>query len=181
MDLEDDKILILFRTDPEKALGILYDKYFEYLSKEVFFILKDDEDTQDVIQDLFLSLWRNKEYLQNINTSLKLYLRKAAYNKSINKLKAKVHFHEIDNEIFSFENSDQHSEMIIAEIQQKITNAIDGLPVKCRTVFILSRYQDMTYKEIANELEISVKTVENQIGKALKILRNKLITDGGIY
>jgi RNA polymerase sigma-70 factor, ECF subfamily len=172
--LEDERILILFREDPKKALSLLYDKYFDYLSKEIFFILKNEEDTRDVIQDLFLTLWYNKDHLNNINTSLKLYLRKAAYNKSLNKIKTKVQFFEVDDEETIYENGNQHSDMVVEELNERIKKAIDQLPFKCRTVFLLSRYDEKSYREIAESLEISIKTVENQISKALKILRKKI-------
>lgn len=172
--LEDERILILFREDPKLALSLLYDKYFDYLSKEIYFILKDEDDTQDVIQDLFLTLWKNKEHLNNINSSLKLYLRKAAYNKSLNKIKTKVQFFEVEDDDFVYDNCDQHSDMVVEELNLRIKKAIDDLPLKCRTVFILSRYDEKSYKEIAENLEISIKTVENQISKALKILRKKI-------
>ena len=172
--MEDEKLLILFRDDPRTALSHLYDKYFDYLSREIFFILKDEDDTRDVIQDLFLTLWKNKEHLNNINTSLKLYLRKAAYNKSLNKIKTKVQFLELEKEEIVLENADQHSEMVLEELNLKVKRSIDELPLKCRAVFILSRYDDMSYKEISESLGISLKTVENQISKALKILRKKM-------
>ena len=121
-----------------------------------------------------MSLWKNKEYLHNINTSLKLYLRKAAYNKSINKLKTKVYFNEVDDDNLSNDAFDQHSNIVIEELEKKIQLAIDDLPMKCRTIFILSRFHDKTYKEISEDLNISIKTVENQISKALKILRKKI-------
>lgn len=173
--MEDDKILQIFRENPAMALGILYDKYCEYLSKEVFFILKDEQDTRDVIQDLFLSLWKNKDLLNHINLSLKQYLKKAAYNKSINKVKSRVQFTDWDHDEVPMEGEEQHNKIVVEELESSILQAIDELPVKCRTVFILSRFEDKTYKEIAIELSISQKTVENQIGKALKILRNKII------
>ena len=172
--MEDERILILFREDPKKALSLLYDKYFDYLSKEILYILKNEEDTRDVIQDLFLTLWNNKDHLNNINTSLKLYLRKAAYNKSLNKIKTKVKFFEVEDEESIYENENQHSDMVVKELNERITKAIDQLPFKCRTVFLLSRYDEKSYKEIAESLEISIKTVENQISKALKILRKKI-------
>jgi RNA polymerase sigma-70 factor, ECF subfamily len=173
--LEDDKILQIFHENPGAALGILYDKYFEYLSKEVFFILKDEQDTKDVIQDLFLSLWKNKDLLNHINLSLKQYLKKAAYNKSINKIKTRVQFADWDDDESPLEVEEQHNKIVAEELESSIIRAIDELPIKCRTVFILSRFEEKTYKEIAIELNISQKTVENQIGKALKILRNKII------
>ena len=66
------------------------------------------------------------------------------------------------------------SEMLQSELQKNVTDAINSLPPKCRAIFQLSRFEDLTYKEIAAKLDISVKTVENQMGKALRVLRGKL-------
>ena len=172
--MEDKEILILFNNEPAKALGFIFDKYIDYLSKEVFFILRNEEETEDVIQDLFLELWNNQKYLKNINTSLKYYLKKAAINRAINKIKKQKRFESVEIEEMFNKGVKLSDQLEMDELNLEIKNAIDLLPNKCRTVFILSRYDDMSYKEISRKLDISVKTVENQISKALKILREKI-------
>ncbi len=172
--MEDKEILILFTNEPAKALGFIFDKYIDYLSKEVFFILRNEEETEDVIQDLFLELWNNQKYLKNINTSLKYYLKKAAINRAINKIKKQKRFESVEIEEMFNKEVKLSDQLEMDELNLEIKNAIDLLPNKCRTVFILSRYDEMSYKEISRKLDISVKTVENQISKALKILREKI-------
>lgn len=169
--MEEDKLIELFKDQPAEGLSRLFDKYIDYLSAEVFFILKDEDDTQDVIQDLFMTLWKNKEHLSNINTSIKSYLRKAAINKSLNLIRSRKQYLDIDDNI-DLEEGYNHATMLeTAELGTLLNQTIDNLPPKCRQIFVLSRYEEMSYKEISESLGVSVKTVENQISKALKILR----------
>lgn len=172
--MDDDKILELFDTEPEKALELIYDKYFEYLAKEVYFILREENDSQDVIQDLFLNLWKNHSHLKNINYSLKAYLKKAVVNRSINKIKQRRYFEDVESESVMKRYQEEIDFVEASELENKMEIMINSLPPKCRTIFVLSRYEDLKYKEIATKLDISVKTVENQISKALKLLREKI-------
>ena len=172
--MEDKNILKLFDSEPERALELIYDKYFDYLSREVYFILKDEQDTEDVIQELFLALWKNHSHLKGINYSLKSYLKKSVINKSINKIKKRRYFEDITSELVLLRYREDVEETDHLELENQMKKLIDALPPKCRTVFVLSRYEELKYKEIAKKLDISIKTVENQISKALKILREKI-------
>ena len=178
--VEDSDILELMNTDPRLAISRLYDKYIDYLSAEIFFLIKNEEYTQDIIQDLFLTLWKNQYHLRGIKSNLKGYLRQAGKNKALNFIKKEKYYisDEGNEEIFS--DSDQHNELITEELEIEIGKVIDNLPEKCRQIFILSRFEQMTYKEISETMDLSVKTVENQIGKALKILRKKIYEDIGV-
>ena len=172
--MEDNEILELFNREPAKALELIYDKYVDYLSREIYFILRDEKETEDVIQDLFLNLWNNQKYLKNINTSLKYYLKKAAINRAINKFKKQKHFESVRIEEGFNKRVELSDQLELEELNLEIKKAIDLLPNKCRIIFVLSRYEEMRYKDISKKLDISVKTVENQISKALKILREKI-------
>ena len=174
MILDDKNILELFDSEPEKALELIYDKYIDYLSREVYFVLKNEQDTEDVIQELFLALWNNHRHLKGIKFSLKSYLKKSAINRSINKIKQRRYFEDITSEQILQQYQEESEESDHMEVENQMKNLIDTLPPKCRTIFVLSRCEDLKYKEIAKKLDISVKTVENQIGKALKILREKI-------
>jgi len=175
--LEDNKILSLFDEDPKQALGILFDKYYGYLSNQVFFILKDEYETEDVLQDLFMELWKKKSLLKNIKSSLKFYLKRAATNRALNKIKGKKPFEELNVEEGVKKRIQQPNLSEIGELELRIENGINSLPPKCKDIFNLSREEGLSYKEIAAKLEISTKTVENQIGKALKILRKKVLVE----
>jgi RNA polymerase sigma-70 factor (ECF subfamily) len=138
--------------------------------------LKDVDASEEVVQEMMFRLWTGRESLV-INSSLKSYLYRSVRNGCLNVLK---HL-DVREEYKSFrerENVDsqrsQEDEMIISELEVRIREAIDRLPVERRKVFILSRYDGMSYNKIAEKLGISIKTVENQMGKALKTLREEL-------
>ncbi len=173
--MEDSLILSLFENDPRKGLEKLFDKYYDYLSGQVYFILKDVDESEDTIQELFMELWNNHEHLNNINTSLKSYLRRAAANRALNKIKKRRHFSDVDSDLELERSVIQPNISELSELETIISKSIEELPPRCKEVFILSRENELTYKEISNELNISIKTVENQIGKALKILRKKVM------
>ncbi len=178
--MEDQDILKIFKTDPKKALGVIFDKYYEYLVREVYFIVKDTGQSEDIVQELFMDLWKKQYLLDSISSSLKYYLKRAAINRSLNKIKQQKFFHkelELSDFNVSFEQNNDNLEY--KELENKINSLIDALPNACRTVFVLSRVEQKSYKEIAEELSISIKTVENQISKALKFLRKNLNMDRG--
>lgn len=134
--------------------------------------MPDQNIAEDLAQEVFFDLWRKRDKL-NIKTSLKAYLRRAAVNKTLNYIRDKKINFEEEDKIPDLDNEQTSviQKMSADELQVKITAAIDSLPERCRIIFSLSRYEEMTYKEIAQKLDISIKTVENQISKALSILR----------
>lgn len=153
-----------------------FKQYYIPLFKVVYPILKNEALAEDLVQEVFIKLW-NKRSALYVTGSVKSYLYKVAINAALdeyNKVK-KLKFTtedkiEIRNE---FVNS---TEQFIdqKEIEQQIAAALDKLPPACKTIFILSREKELTYQQIADSLEISVKTVENQMGKALRIMREEL-------
>lgn len=153
----------------------LYDEYYKYLYDTVYRILPVDDDVQDIVQNVFIEIWR-KHQLLDIQTSLRMYLRKAAINRCMNHIRSNSripHYMHVDElEI----DSDCGLQMQIEadETEQLLNDAINALPLKCRIVFGLSRFEDMNYQKISENLDISVKTVEHHITKALKLLRNKM-------
>ena len=125
---------------------------------------------------MFFNVWQKKENLQ-INTSIKSYLYRVVHNDCLNKIKhgkvRTLYAEDYKNSMNGgFDNGDKvlHAK----ELNKKINEAIDELPQQCGLVFKMSRFEGLKYNEIADELKISVKTVENHMGKALKILREKL-------
>lgn len=174
--LEDHEILSLVHTDKEKAINALFKQYYNYMCHAVYKIIADSVTVEDVVQEVYYELWRKIDKIQ-IQTSLKAYLRRAAINKALNHIRdQKIKFdeeekiHELD--LVSREEGQQNLEL--QELQDVINAAIDSLPERCRIVFSMSRFENMSYKEIAQSLDISIKTVENQISNALKILRSSV-------
>lgn len=171
----EDELRALFRNAPEEAIDILFREYYATICRSVLKIIPDPAIAEDIAQEVFFELWRKRDRI-NIKISFGAYLRRAARNRSLNYLR--------DNKITP-EGEDllAQIEYPLAKIDQKmaaddlqilIDKAIDQLPDRCRLVFTLSRFEDMSYQQIADELDISIKTVENQIAKALRLLRKVL-------
>jgi RNA polymerase sigma-70 factor (ECF subfamily) len=136
----------------------------------------DPDVAEEIVQDLFYTLWEKRMELQ-INTSVKSYLFSAVHNRCLKFIEHRnveqkyrsyylQHESEIDSEPFDSAN--------VTEMQQIINKTLDSLPERCGRIFRLNRFEGLKYHEIANKLSISVKTVEANMGKALKILRKNL-------
>lgn len=139
--------------------------------------MKDFETAKEIVQDAFSTLWEKRESI-DLSKPVKSYLTTTIYNKSLNYLRDNKKFNK---DILSFENlyplvDHNHGDTLVAtEIAQKINSAIEELPEKCREIFVMSRYDNLKYKEIADKLQISIKTVETQMSKALQHMRERLV------
>ncbi|MFA4851710.1 MAG: RNA polymerase sigma-70 factor [Bacteroidales bacterium] len=139
--------------------------------------VKDFETAKEIVQDAFSTLWEKRESI-DLSKPVKSYLTTTIYNKSLNYLRDNKKFNK---DILSFENlyplvDHNHGDTLVAtEIAQKINSAIEELPEKCREIFVMSRYDNLKYKEIADKLQISIKTVETQMSKALQHMRERLV------
>lgn len=173
MDLYEKEILELLPADSEKALARMYDQYYRYLMQIVFRILQDEGPAQDIVQAVFVEIWRKKENLL-ISTSLKQYLRRAAINKSLNYIRANrliVDDNHTERDNHPNLAAEPMLELEMTELKDRIALGLESLPARCRLVFSLSRFEGMTNRQIADNLDISIKTVENQMTKALKMMR----------
>ena len=171
----DEQLITLLSTDDGKVIEVIFKRYYVFLCRVLVRVLKDENMSEDLAQEVLYDIWRKRKTI-HINTSLKAYLRRAAINKALNFIRdRKIKWEgeeQVPVQISKFINAPQQIEA--DELQQFINEAIDALPERCRLIFSLSRFEEMTYQEIANHLDISIKTVENQISKALKLLRNSL-------
>ena len=176
MSHPDIYILDLLKEQPDVALKVLYDQYYNYICSVVYKMIGDSTLAEDLAQEVFVEVWKRRGSL-DVNLSLRGYLRRIAVNKTLNHIRSKkMNFEEEDAilQVPSTENSTQ--KILEAEDLQKVINdSIDSLPNKCRVVFGLSRFEELSYKEISSELGISIKTVENQISKALKLVRKAVL------
>jgi RNA polymerase sigma-70 factor (ECF subfamily) len=146
------------------------------LCRYAYTFLQDKEEAEEVVQSVFISLWEKRHALE-IQTSFKAYLYRMVRNSCLNLIKhEKVKQQHVAHELAVAEVSyDSVSEKVNAsELTLKISEAMKVLPEQCRLVFQLSRFEELKYQEIADQLQISVKTVENHMGKALKIMREQL-------
>lgn len=139
--------------------------------------VKDLDTAKEIVQDAFISLWEKRDTI-DLSKPVKSYLTTTIYNRSLNYLRDNKKFNK---DILSFENIypnssyQQTDKLIETEISNKINSAIAELPDKCREIFLLSRYENLKYQQIADKLQISVKTVEAQMSKALQHMRTKLV------
>lgn len=135
--------------------------------------LKDGDQAEDLVQDLFFRLWLDREKV-NITTSTKAYLYASVRNRCLNAVKAGARMRVVNEETDDLAMADERTEDEHTERIARVQAAIEQLPEERRKVFKLSRYEGLKYHEIAERLGISVKTVENQMGKAFKTLREEL-------
>lgn len=138
--------------------------------------VKQKEDADEIVNDAFISLWEKRDTI-NFDLSIKSYLYTIVKNKSLNHLKKKnilidsddaESYHIISNEISPLQKIESK------EMEQLIFKSIDKLPRKCRQIFILSRKEQMSHKEIAQIMDINIKTVENQITIAIKNIKSHI-------
>ncbi|MEL7020413.1 MAG: RNA polymerase sigma-70 factor [Bacteroidota bacterium] len=168
----DEALMALLHTDADRAIEILFRRYYTYTVQHVLRIVPDAGVAEDLGQEVFFELWRKRSTLQ-IRTAVKAYLRRAATNKALNYLRDnKIVFAEQDS-VPTPMHTPTHAQQYIEkqELEAFIQTTIDNLPPRCRVAFTLSRFEYKSHREIADLMGISTKTVEHQIGKALKILR----------
>jgi RNA polymerase sigma-70 factor (ECF subfamily) len=154
----------------------IFKTHYLQLCNYAYIFLKDTDESEDVVQGVLYQLWKKKDSTE-ITTSLKSYLFTAVRNtclKRISHLKIKNQYKENIIHLDDKSSNNTMDQVISRELEEQIKDAIENLPEQCRLVFTLSRHSGFKYAEIAEHLEISVKTVENQMGKALKVLREKL-------
>lgn len=153
----------------EEAFHDHYEGLFRYACT----LVREAEEAEDILQNVFLELWKNRESLL-IHTSLQAYLYKAVYFKCVNVIEHRKVRHKHANHVQYREIAYTSDPVLVKEVSAKIQAVTDSLPEQCRKIFMMSRNDGLRYHEIAERLNLSVKTIENQMGKALRILRNSL-------
>ncbi|RXM49179.1 hypothetical protein BOW55_02220 [Flavobacterium sp. YO12] len=173
-DLNQDVILIdRLRNGDETALNELYNKFWQSLFMSSYNVLKDRELCEDIIQDIFMNIWHNREKLE-IHISLKGYMYACARYQVFNHIrrnKDKIHVELFDDLEKRFQYTTPETQLMHDELVYHINSIVENLPEKCQLVYKLSREEQLSHKEIAERLNISTKTVENHITKALHSIR----------
>jgi RNA polymerase sigma-70 factor (ECF subfamily) len=155
---------------------MLFRSHFSGLCFFAHKYVKDFETAKEIVQDAFLSMWEKRETI-DMDRPVKSYLTMVIHNKCTNYLRDNRKFDQyilhIENllEVPEYEGADS---MVANELKAKIDDAIQELPEKCREIFVLNRYENLKYHEIADKLQISLKTVETQMSKALQHMRVRL-------
>lgn len=150
----------------------LFREHFVHLANFARQYVADEDSAKDITQKVFISLWENRDKIDT-EKSVPSYLFTAVKNRCLNHIRDHKKYRSsiLDLECNDFELSVEPDEGELPELEHKISRALDSLPEKCRIVFEMSRYHDKKYREIAEELEISQKTVEAHMSKAIKALR----------
>lgn len=169
---DDLFILHLIRAGDELAFKHLFESYFAPLCRFIHLYIPQPKTAEDIVVEIFAKIWEKRETWQ-IRVSIKAYLFQSARNRALNYLRDNERF--ISTGDFStLEYLENEDTLEIRELQQLIEEAICSLPPKCREIFHKSRIENLSNKEIASQLQISVKAVEAQITRALKQIRRYL-------
>lgn len=158
------------------AFDLLYKKYCGRIYKFGYSLLKSKEETENLLQEVFLSLWEHRFNVEN-NASVKSFLFTVTYNSAISFLRKKAK----DNEFFKYlkslqEPSDVPVDVALnyRELETRLEEIINGLPQRQKEIYLMHKVEGLKYAEIAERLNLSVNTIENHMARALRTIRDKL-------
>lgn len=162
----------LIRGDAD-SFTLLFKKYYAVHCARAQYLLKSSYEAEETVQELFKKLWENHAALPHA-LSPAAYLSQAVRNACLNRLnrQGRLLHEDLAGQRIAYEESMDTEELL--HLQRRIENAIGELPEGCQTIFRMSRFEQKTYPQIAEQLQLSPKTVENQMGIALKKLRQQL-------
>lgn len=170
----DEMLFAAIKANDYVSYNHLFTRYYTRLCKYVYSLLMNKNDTEDVIQELFLQLWNNRHKIE-IKESVSGYLYKMARNSALNDIKAKVNYqHHLENQKEISVSFYEDNKVETDEFRIALFDCIDQLPARSREVLILHRIKGLKQKEIGEQLSISVKTIKNQIWISLQRLRTCL-------
>jgi RNA polymerase sigma-70 factor, ECF subfamily len=172
----DERLMQETKADNMFAFDMLYKKYSKRLYKFAFSILKSEEESENIVQDVFLHLWENRHKIEK-DSSIKYYVFTIAYNSSISIIRKKALESQFIEYLKSIQDLNQEPvdvEIEYNELTKKLDDIINQLPDRQREVYLLHKKEGLKYQEIAGRLNISVNTIENHMSRALKTIREKL-------
>jgi RNA polymerase sigma-70 factor (ECF subfamily) len=175
-----DELFDQVKTGDQKAFELLFSIFFARLNDFARHVVKDDTISQDIVQDVFVKVWERNSQIESLN--IEAYLFRLVRNRCIDYIK---HLKVVNNQILQIQISSKYEELyridfignepyilIEQELKSKIEKTIQGLPDRCREVFMLSRMDGLKNKEIAEKLDINIKNVERHLNRALQSFRN---------
>ncbi len=169
---EEKKLLKAIKKGDVKSFEFLFRFYYEPLVRYALQFTKFDGEAEEIVQELFLKLWRNKKQI-NIKGSIRAYLYRAVYYQCLQLIQKEKVKKKYQNEAQHFAAVPDNPEELMKyqELNHRFFLLMDQLPVRVSKIFKMSRFQGLKYKEIAQRLSISEKTVEANISKALEFFR----------
>ncbi|MBD8489165.1 RNA polymerase sigma-70 factor [Echinicola sp. CAU 1574] len=169
----DQELLLLIKKGDTAAFDMLFNRHWETLYLKTFSLLRDPETCEDIIQDVFLRIWQNRKSIKinHFNSYLQTSARNGAF-KILAKRKLEANHLNTLTTLELLYNAED--EMNAKELESQIMASLEHLPDRCREIFLMSRFENMSNTEIAKKLTLSNRTVENQLHRAIKHLREVL-------
>ena len=178
---KDHSLWLKVKKGDKRAFETLYKSYFSFLCLYAFGMVHDEGLVKEVVNDVFLKIWQKREEIE-IKHSIKAYLYRCVHNSCMNSLELNKKLREdsmtgITDQLKELSGQDEESiieQLSLPQVEKDIAKSIDQLPPQCKEVFLLSRFEMLTYNEISERLNISVNTVKTHMSRALDSLRNSL-------
>jgi RNA polymerase sigma-70 factor (ECF subfamily) len=173
--LTDEQLFAFIQDGDRRSLEKLFERYYQRLCRFAFQLLGDRETCEEVVSDSFVELWQKREKLE-ITTSVRAYLFAIVRYQSYAEGKRTGNLVQMEelNEVDSIDLDSPERHYLKGELNDKIEQAIQQLPPQCQLIYRLHKKQGLKYKEVAATLNLSVKTVENHMGRALKLIKEAL-------
>jgi len=172
----DLELVVLLKDKPEAGITVVYDRYWKLLLDSAYRRLKDEQDAQEIVQELFIGLYTRRHTLF-LNSSLEAYLRNALKYRVLNHFRHKTtreRYAQIMATQPTYSESEVEMRIEEAELNYRLKLATEQLPPKCREVFVLSKIEHLSNAKIAAQLGISVSTVEKHISRGMELMRKHL-------
>ena len=175
MFFEEERLLQELRSGNRDAYREIYSNSFSGLCSYICSYTGNRQQAEDIVQQVMVRFWEKRETLPQV-FFLRKYLYRSCYHEFLNSLRQQKKFSPLDQLNFSVYEEDIDLEADFENKLSRVNDLINSLPKKCKEVFVLRKIEGLGYKEIAQKLSISEKTVENHIGQALKKIRQNLKT-----
>ncbi len=170
---QDSNLIAQIRKGNRLAFNALYVRYWEGLYRFAFGILKDEDQAKDILQDIFFALWRNRDSLEI--KSVAAYLYRSVRYEVVRVLRNGKLTAAHEEYLATLPCPDSlESSIAVADLENQVRETLDRMPRKSREVFYMSRFEDLSNKEIAEKLSLSQRTVEWHISSALRVLRQSM-------
>lgn len=174
----DEALITMLKDGAVSAFDELYNRYWEALLAKAFDRVKSREDAQEIVQELFIKIWKHSPHIK-LQYTFKTYIY-AALRYEVYHFIGKHQFRKDDISLESSEyfelwaQDDEFHSIEMKELQSQVDLIVDSLPEKCKIIFKMSRNEGLSSKNIADQLNLSPRTVDTQIGKALRVLKTVL-------
>lgn len=178
-----DKELFLrdaFEKDPWEGFTLVFNHYYKPLCSHAIRFVYSHSHAEDIVSEVFTEFWK-KEHYKKLHTSFRAYLFQAVRNRSMNFIRKELgrEVKQIEEDFMMTSALSPEEHMVYEQFYQRVQKGIEQLPPKCKKVFMMSRFEGKPLKEIAQIQNISIRTVESHISKALRMMREILdMTDG---